>query len=93
MHQLVVSAVPDRADFFSSFPPKLSAGIVWRSVDEIPEPTDEWRKTKPAYIAERTAYEDHLQNRPTWLALRSALRWLTAEIKLRQVDLPLFSEP
>jgi hypothetical protein len=93
IHQLVVSAVRDSADFFSTFPPQLSAGIVWRSVDEIPEPSDALRKKKYHYVARRTAYEDHLQNQPTWLALRSALRWLTAETNLRQVALPVFNEP
>jgi hypothetical protein len=93
MHQVVVSAVRDSADFFSSFPGELSAGIVWRSVNDIPEPADQWHRNKPRYGAERTAYEDHLQNRPTWHGLRSALRWLTAETKLRQVALPVFNEP
>lgn len=92
MHQLVLSAVRDSADFFGTFPPQLSAGIVWRSVVEIPEPADASRRTKK-YSVRRTAYEDHLQNRPTWLALRSALRWLTAETNLRQVALPGFNEP
>jgi hypothetical protein len=84
MHQVVVSAVPDSADFFAAFPPQLSLGIVWRNVDELPRP-DGRGTTNPQYEPERNAYRDHMEGKPTWVTLAAALRWLTAETENRGV--------
>jgi hypothetical protein len=84
MHQVVVSVVPDSADFFAGFPPALSVGIVWRNVDELPEP-DGLGITNKYREPERNAYRDHMEGKPTWVTLAAALRWLTAEIESRGV--------
>ncbi len=84
MHQVVVSAVPDSGDFFATFPPELSLGIVWRNVDELPDP-DGRATTNKHRKPERNAYSEHMQGKPTWVTLAAALRWLTAEVENRGV--------
>jgi hypothetical protein len=62
---------PTPADFFAAFPPRLSLGIVWRNVDELPEPDGRGRTNKHCE-PERDAYRDHMQGKPTWVTLAAA---------------------
>jgi hypothetical protein len=92
MRQVVVSAVPDSADFFAAFPPQLSLGIVWRNVDELPEPDGRGRTNKH-YERQRDAYHHHMQGKPTWVTLAAAARWLSAEVESRGVVLDPWTWP
>lgn len=92
MHQVIVSTVLDRAKFFGRFPPQLSSGTVWRPVEELGEPSAKIQK-RPDYWPQREAYRLHLQNRPPWVSLRAALRWITREVEGRGVELPPYEEP
>lgn len=94
MHQVVLSAHVDKRPWFGRFPPRLSAGIIWRSVDEIGDaPRSQQMKDQEGYDERRLAYERHIQGMKTWVTLRRALLWLTGEVEGRGVNLSPYEWP
>ncbi len=90
MHQVVVSMRGDGVSFFAAFPPRLSAGVVWRPANEMAQPVGKHATTANV---RRAAYDQHLQMRPAWVSLAAALRFLTSEVTSLQVALPAWIWP
>ena len=90
MHQVVVSAKHDGVDFFASFPPQLSAGVVWRPAVDMPGSD---KPNSAENVRRRLAYERYLQHQATWHALNASGLWLTDAVRARGITVPVWDVP